>query len=153
MDEKLAQCHLILIQVNYSLAMLQRFCWRKWDFIAWDVGCTPWFVLRIDSPYRQCSVDTTTDEEEIKGWLSYQILKEVSPLTTPFLTRSPNPLLHIAEVHWVPILSIVILTACGGTFRFPDPSVPLLKGKEAFASSISFAEFNSLTQTTKGHPV
>ena len=24
------------------------------------------FVLRIDSPYRQCSVDTTTDEEEIK---------------------------------------------------------------------------------------
>jgi hypothetical protein len=86
-----------------------------------------------------------------QGWLSYQILKEVNPLITSSLIRSPNPLLHIAKVHWVPILSSVL--ACGGTFRFPDPSVLQLKGKEAFASSISFEEFNLLIQATKGHSV
>jgi hypothetical protein len=126
MDEKLAQCYLILIQVDYSLTMLQQFCWMKWDFIAWDVSCTPCFALRWLS--RQ-TVFGWYDNwwRGDQGWLSYQILKEVCPLTSPFLARSPNPLLHIAKVHGVPILSI--LPVCGRTFRFPNPSVRSWKGK------------------------
>jgi hypothetical protein len=151
MDEKLAQVPLDSDSGQLFLGDVAMLLLKKMEFhrVRRKLHSVLWVANRLSTQTVFGWYDNRWRGDQ--GWLSYQNLKEVNPSTTSFLIRGSNPLLRIAKVYWVPILSIV--PACGGTFRFPDLSVLQLKGKEAFASSISFAESNLLIQTTKEHSV